>query len=162
MLSWTLNSLMKTLLGCCVAISWLATLAAPCAAQGGAGLGIIVGEPTGLSGKAWVGGNTALDAAAAWSFADEGALHLHGDVLQHAFDLFDVERGALPLYYGIGARLKLEDQDSRFGLRVPLGLAYIFPSSRADIFMEVAPLLDLSPETEVRINGAAGVRYFFR
>jgi hypothetical protein len=134
----------------------------PSAAQGGAGLGVIVGEPTGLSAKAWVGGNTAVDAAAAWSFEGEDALHLHGDVLQHAFNVFDMQNGALPVYYGIGARLKVEDDRNLFGLRVPLGLAYIFPSSRADIFMEVAPLVDLAPDTDVKINGAAGVRYFFQ
>ena len=133
----------------------------PSAAQGGAGLGIIVGEPTGVSGKAWMGGNMAIDAAAAWSFAHEDALHIHGDVLAHAMDLFPVDRGALPLYYGIGGRLKIRDEDTQFGLRVPLGLAYIFPSSRADMFVEVAPLLDLAPDTDVSVNAAAGVRYFF-
>src|SRR5262245_41316938 len=80
------ESVMKTLLGSC-ALGALLALSAPqpSAAHDGAGLGIIVGEPTGVSAKIWVGGNTALDAAAAWSFADEGALHLHGDFLAHAF-----------------------------------------------------------------------------
>jgi hypothetical protein len=138
-------------------------LAAPVGAQEyPAGLGIIVGEPTGLSAKFWLGGNTAFDAAAAWSFVDEGAMHLHGDFLSHAFSLFDVESGALPVYYGIGARVKFNDNDARVGLRVPLGLAYIFEGAGADLFVEVAPILDVAPETEVRVNGAAGVRYYFR
>ena len=35
-------------------------------AQGtGVGLGVIVGEPTGVSAKFWTGGNTAFDVAAA-------------------------------------------------------------------------------------------------
>jgi hypothetical protein len=37
------------------------------AQDSGFGIGIIAGEPTGLSGKLWLGGNNALDMAAAWS-----------------------------------------------------------------------------------------------
>jgi hypothetical protein len=131
-------------------------------AQGGTGLGIIVGEPTGLSAKTWVGANSALDLGLAWSFVDDGAAHVHGDYLVHNFSLFDTDRGALPLYYGIGMRAIVRDDDARLGLRVPVGLAYIFGGSQADVFFELAPILDLTPETEFRLNGAAGIRYFFR
>jgi hypothetical protein len=131
-------------------------------AQGGTGLGVMVGEPTGLSAKTWVGPNTALDLGLAWSFADDGAVNLHGDYLRHNFDVFSVDRGALPLYYGIGLRGIFHDEDARLGLRVPLGLAYIFNASRSDLFFELAPLLDLTPETDFRMNAAAGLRYFFQ
>lgn len=138
-------------------------LAVPMAgrAQGGTGLGVMVGEPTGLSAKTWVSGNTALDLGLAWSFVDDGAAHLHGDYLFHNFGAFDVDRGALPVYYGIGLRAIFRDDDARLGLRVPVGVDYIFSGSRADLFFELAPLLDLTPETEFRLNGAAGMRYFF-
>ena len=131
-------------------------------AQGGTGLGIMVGEPTGLSLKTWLGGSEALDAGLAWSFVDEGAVHLHGDYLLHNFGVFNVDRGSLPVYYGIGARAFLKNDDVRLGVRVPLGLEYIFSGSGADLFFELAPLLDLTPETAFSLNGAAGVRYFFR
>jgi hypothetical protein len=36
----------------------------------GFGLGVIVGNPTGLSFKVWTGGSSAFDAAAAWSLDD--------------------------------------------------------------------------------------------
>ena len=52
-------------------------------AQEGLGLGIILGEPTGISFKSWLSTTTAFDMAAAWSFVDEDALHLHGDYLVH-------------------------------------------------------------------------------
>jgi hypothetical protein len=132
-----------------------------CWAQGGTGLGIIVGEPTGLSLKTWVGGNSALDLGVAWSFADDGNMHVHGDYLFHNFNLFDLDSGALPLYYGIGARVLFNEDDARVGLRLPIGLAYIFSGSHADLFVELAPLLDLTPETDFNLNGAAGLRYFF-
>jgi hypothetical protein len=149
------------------AILLCGAIAAPAAAQRFAGrdvgLGIIVGEPTGFSAKFWTGGRTAFDAAAAWSFQGEDALHLHGDFLSHAFDLLDVDRGHLPVYYGLGARVKVnEDDDSQVGLRVPLGLAYLFEGGGADLFVEIAPIVDFAPDTDLEINGAAGVRYFFR
>jgi hypothetical protein len=133
----------------------------------GIGIGIIVGEPTGLSAKAWTGGITAFDFAAAWSFSHGSALHLHGDFLLHRFDLIQVDPGTLPLYYGIGARLKFRDEsggdneDARFGMRIPVGLAYLFDDAPLDVFVEVVPLLDLAPDTEFTLNASIGIRYFF-
>jgi len=83
--------------------------------------------------------------------------------LQHTFNVIDVDRGAFPLYFGIGARVMVrQDQDTKFGLRVPLGLEYIFGSGGAGLFFEAAPILDLAPESDVGVNGAAGIRYYFR
>jgi len=125
------------------------------------GLGIVIGEPTGVSGKLWLSKTTAIDGVAAWSFRDEAAFHVHGDFLIHDFNLLKVDKGSLPVYYGIGGRMKFESDDSRVGARVPVGLAYIFEGRRVDLFFEIAPLLDLVPDTDFWINGGIGVRYFF-
>jgi len=127
------------------------------AQNSGLGVGVILGEPTGLSTKIWTGQNTAFDAAAAWSFGDEGALHLHADMLFHNFGLINE---TLPVYYGIGARVKLAD-DPNIGVRVPLGIAYQLSGAPLDIFLELVPILDLAPDTSFGFNGALGVRYFF-
>ena len=124
------------------------------------GLGVIAGEPTGISGKLWTEKHTALDAAAAWSFGKEGKLHLHGDYLFFNFNLFNVGNGQLPLYYGIGGKLKIGG-DSNVGLRIPLGLNYIFANAPLDVFFEIVPVLDLLPGTEFDLNGGVGIRYFF-
>ena len=125
----------------------------------GVGLGIIVGEPTGFSFKYWTSSTTAFDAALAWSFIDKGALHIHADYIIHNFDLIRVPEGKLPFYYGIGGRLK-NFGDARLGVRVPLGLAYIFQNAPVDIFLELVPILDLTPQTDFSINAAIGARYF--
>jgi hypothetical protein len=125
------------------------------------GLGIILGEPTGLSGKLWTSNTTAIDGATAWSFGDKDALHLHVDYLVHNFDLLKVKQGKLPLYYGIGGRIKFEN-DSKVGIRIPVGINYILPEAPLDIFFEIVPLLDLAPGTEFGLNGAIGIRYFFK
>lgn len=125
------------------------------------GIGVIIGEPTGLSLKFWSSRTTAFAAAAAWSFRKEQKLHLHMDYLFHNFRLVKARGGRLPLYIGIGGRVKFEDE-TRVGVRLPLGACYILNSHPIDIFFEVAPLLDLLPETGFDINASIGIRYFFR
>jgi len=127
----------------------------------GFGLGIIVGEPTGLSFKKWSGDTTAIGGAVAWSFGKKNVLHLHGDYLVHNFNLLKVEEDKLALYYGIGGRIKIIKDESRVGVRIPLGINYIFEKAPLDIFLEFVPLLDLVPSTNFELNGAIGIRYRF-
>jgi len=130
------------------------------AQSNGIGLGLIVAEPTGISGKFWTGSTTAFDAGLAWSFIDENAFQIHADYLFHNIRLITVSEGKLPFYYGIGARIKTANV-TKFGVRVPLGLAYIFQNAPIDIFLEIVPILDLTPKTDFAINAALGARYFF-
>lgn len=120
-------------------------------------LGIILGEPTGISLKAWQSDHTAFDAGLAWSFGGSGSVHIHGDYLRHNW--LDVESGSLALYYGLGARVKLSDE-GRLGARIPVGLQYNIPDTRLSAFFEVAPLLDLIPETTFDVNGGLGLRIY--
>jgi len=119
------------------------------AQDSGFGLGVILGEPTGISG------------AVAWSFDDESAMHLHADLLFHSSNISKVEMSKLLLYYGIGGRIKFED-DSKAGVRVPLGINYLSSGAPLDVFLEIVPILDLAPGTDFSLNGAIGIRYFFR
>jgi len=133
-------------------------------------LGVILGEPTGLSAKYWTTPNTAIDFGAAWSFEKNGNFHLHCDYLYHNFDIFKVDEGSLPLYFGIGGRVRFEDDDpldrndehgTRVGLRLVLGLEYLVAQYPMSIFFEVAPIVDLAPKTEGSMNGGLGIRYVF-
>ena len=122
------------------------------------GLGIILGEPTGVIAKYWTGNRTAFDIAGSWSFSGENAFHLHADYLLHSF--IKVDTGKLAFYYGIGARLNLQD-DARFGIKIPLGLSYMLPNAPLDIFFEISPVMDLIPDTELKLLGFVGIRYYF-
>ncbi len=126
----------------------------------GFGLGFMLGEPTGISFKKWIGSKTAIDGAVAWSFSGQNSLHLHADYLVHRFDLIKVEKGRLPLYFGLGARLKLGNP-TRFGVRIPVGVSYIFEDVSLDIFFELVPMFDLVPDTGFKIAGSIGIRYYF-
>ena len=130
------------------------------AQNSGLGLGIVFGEPTGLSAKMWTSEKTAFDAGLAWSIAGSGWLHVHADFLIHNYDLISVSKGALPVYFGLGAYVGLSS-DLAFGARVPFGLAYQFESAPVDIFAEIVPGLALLPGIGFNIEGGIGVRYFF-
>lgn len=120
-------------------------------------IGFILGEPTGLSLKAWQSDTKAFDAGIAWSFAGNGSVHIHADYLLHKW--LDVENGNLALYYGLGARALFRD-NPRFGVRIPVGLQFNIPDTRLATFFEVAPLLDLIPSTSFEVNGGIGLRIY--
>ncbi|MCW9708749.1 hypothetical protein J6I44_17955 [Aliifodinibius sp. 1BSP15-2V2] len=124
------------------------------------GIGVMVGEPTGLSLKSWLGGNNAFDVGLAWSL-NRDAVHVHADYLWHNFNLFDeVDEGSLPLYYGIGGRVILADDDAVIGARVPVGLNYLFEDAPIGLFMEVAPIINLAPDTDLDVEGGIGIRFY--
>jgi hypothetical protein len=136
-------------------------------AAGPLGAGVIIGEPTGLSLKQWIGQGRAVDLAAAWSFVDNAAFHVHMDYLFHAPRPPQIEVPGLLFHFGLGGRIKLvseegdAESDNRLGVRFPLGLDYLFARSHMEMFFEVAPLLDLAPDTEFTVNGGFGFRYYF-
>lgn len=129
------------------------------------GLGFIVGEPTGIDFKIMLNRTNALEFALAWSLADENDLHIQGDYLWHRYDLIDLNSSdQMPLFFGIGARLVMIDVqgvDDVFGVRFPVGLDYIFADYPFDVFVEIVPILDLTPETDFDLEGAIGARFWF-
>jgi hypothetical protein len=151
-------------------LGFMIVLIKPTSAQDkGFGLGIILGEPTGLSAKAWTSKDNAFDFAIAWSFnkyhydndyQNDGSVLLQADYVWHFFNAISVSSGKLPLYVGIGGRVVLAD-DPSFGVRIPFGLNYLFADAPIDVFLELVPILDLSPSTDFGIGGGIGIRYWF-
>ena len=127
----------------------------------GVGAGIIIGEPTGFSFKGWLNTQSAIDAGLAWSFVKEGSFHFHADYLYHSFDVFKTTE-KVPLYFGVGGRIKTgKNTDARVGVSGVIGIGYYFKDAPVDLFLEVAPIIDLTPSTELQVNAGFGVRYFF-
>lgn len=158
---------MKHILFCFLVISFFGVMVSSAAAEK-FGLGIIQGDPTGLSGKFWLSNQQAIAGGVAWSFRKGGTLHLHGDYIFH-HDLSGEVKGDLQkglktahpyLYYGVGGRLKDEIQD-RISVRFPIGLTTQFNNAPIDAFIEIVPLLDLAPATEFDLNAAIGARFYF-
>jgi len=134
------------------------------AQRDGFGIVIIAGDPTGLCIKNWLSQKSALEMAAAWSFEGNGGFFLSGDYVLHSFGISG--GSGLMLTYGLGGRLyfrdgdKNNDGDTFLGLRVPLGLCYPIEGAPVDIFLQLAPVMDLIPETELRLNGGVGARLY--
>jgi hypothetical protein len=126
------------------------------AQNNGFGLGVILGEPTGLSCKLWRDNSAAIDGAAAWSFDKKDALYLHADYLFHNFSLV---KSNIPVYYGIGGRVKFEEK-SKAGVRIPFGIDFMLTEVPLDIFFELVPLFDLVRTTGFGVNGGIGIRYY--
>ncbi|MBM4171002.1 MAG: hypothetical protein FJ214_03935 [Ignavibacteria bacterium] len=128
----------------------------------GNGLGIILGEPTGISGKYWLDNTKAIDFGLAYSFVSKNsALSLHADYLYHAFDVIkSTER--FPIYYGFGARLRLVNgAENMLGARGVIGIAWLSSKIPIDAFIELVPVFNLFPSTSLNLDLAIGSRYFF-
>jgi hypothetical protein len=125
------------------------------------GVGIVAGEPSGFAFKWWSEGATGVDAVTGWSL-DDGDFYAHCDYLWHR-EFEDVEiGGTVPLYFGVGARLLLrDDDDSKVGVRIPVGVDYLFDNGRFDVFVEIAPIFNFVPETEFDLSGGVGARFYF-
>lgn len=126
------------------------------------GAGVIVGEPTGPTAKFWLTDTLAIDGTLGWSLRDDDNVYLNADILWHNYDLIPVSRGKTAVYYGVGPSIEFRhDEDNRFGVRAPVGVSYTFDDKPLDVFLEVAPILDVAPELRGDFNVGIGVRYWF-
>ena len=132
------------------------------------GVGIVIGDPTGISFKYGMDTDNAIDAALAWSGKVD--LHLHADYLWHHIGLFKFEGQRFDGFYGIGGRLRQlddskfrndDDDDTRLGARGPGGIRWLASKIPLEVFVELAIIFDVIPETDASIDGGIGVRYFF-
>ena len=136
------------------------------------GLGVMLGAPTGLSGKFFVSPQHAFDfgVGAIRYYRHRDGLHLHFDYLWHPIALVKARPFWMPLYFGLGGRVFDFDDDANdeglaIGIRAPVGLALDFNNVPLDVFFELALVVDFfidyRDENAVDVNGAVGVRYWF-
>lgn len=129
----------------------------------GFGLGLMIGEPTGFSGKYWVSNDNAFDFGLAYSFVQKfSALSMHADYLYHAFDVIKSDY-RLPVYYGFGARIRfVNNSDNSLGARGVVGIAWLSEKLPIDVFFEVVPVFNIIPSTSLNLDIALGARYYFK
>jgi len=139
----------------------------------GFGLGVIIGEPTGISAKLWTSPVNAFDFGLGWSIGGDrigkykgnynggGRVHFHMDYLWHSFDVIHSSE-RFPLYYGIGGRMNTgAGYDASLAVRGVLGIAWLPHHTPIDVFLELVPSLQLTPSTGFGLDAGIGARYFF-
>lgn len=139
----------------------------------GFGLGIVLGEPTGLSAKLWTSKINAFDFGLGLglggdrikykgNYNEEGRVHFHMDYLWHSFNAINSSE-RFPLYYGIGGRFNSGGgYDDSFGIRGVFGIAWFPHNTPIDVFLELVPVFQVTPETGFGIDAGLGIRYFFQ
>ncbi len=155
-------------------LGFMIILIKPIAAQDhGFGLGIILGEPTGLSVKLWTSKINAFDFGLGvglggdrlkykGDYNEGGRIHFHMDYLWHSFNaISSTER--FPLYYGIGGRFNTSGgYEDSFGIRGVFGIAWFPHNTPIDVFFELVPVFQVTPLTGLGIDAGLGLRYFFQ
>jgi hypothetical protein len=133
-----------------------------------AALGVIFGDPTGISWRIRTGERKSLSGAL--GFAPDEHFRFHADYLWYAWPFTNPDIG---LYYGVGGAVGFErhllhghpplgtEHSSAFGVRIPLGLTYFIPRSPVELLVEVAPLLVIAPSSGAGLDGGIGARIHF-
>lgn len=127
------------------------------------GLGVLLGDPTGLSAKLKLSNKNAIDGALAWS---SSGLHLHSNYLWDTDNFFKVRDQNFDLYYGIGGRLislnsgNYKNQTS-IAVRAPIGINYKIKQTQVQLFAEMALNLNLTPSSDADLDAGIGLRFYF-
>lgn len=132
------------------------------AQESGYGAGLILGEPTGLSGKYWLDETTAADFGIGVGFFGESSgFTLHANYLYHNKNLIKWKY-KLPFYYGFGVRMRFPAGDQlNLGVRGVVGVLLYLKKYPMDVFFEIAPSFRLLPTTGLNLDIAIGSRYYF-
>ena len=138
-------------------------------------VGLVAGEPFGLSVHIPLGHDHGLALALGDGADSNEDTHFHADYLLYNHGVFNGNTDMrLPVYVGIGALIAEESHYERrgrtdeyenrtvVGLRVPLGLLMSLRRVPFDFFVEVAPTLEIAPNSDFEVEAALGVRYRVR
>lgn len=143
--------------------------------DGSLGLGLILGEPTGITGKYWLQGPSAIDAGLAYSYSDFFLLYVDylyhfpgafGDSSQFVSELTPYVGGGGILFIQTGtdvnrAYFNSNQGSAGFAIRIPLGIEWTPEHAPFGVFVEVAPGVGLVPATFGLFQAGIGARFYF-
>ena len=122
-------------------------------------VGLILGTPLAVTGQYKLDETHAVDAGFGWAVATYPGNKIYADYLwllpQH-----------LDIYVGVGGSItaiQSGDDKGRVAIapRAPLGIKYILAESPTEIFGEIAPMLNISPDSNLAFDIGLGIRYLF-
>jgi len=137
--------------------------------KGAFGLGVMIGEPVGLSAKLYLRDDRAIQAGIGSAFYG-GGFQASADYLFHPFILQDRDSFTMPFYVGPGIRVVDYDQGRSgpsylaIGIRGVVGILFDFKKVPLDVFIEIAGIPEYGFDDHgfnIRLNADAGIRYYF-
>ncbi len=143
--------------------------AGPAFAAGNFGLGFVLGDPSGITAKYYLGNDHAI-AAGIGDAAGHG-FYINVDYLKHFREIIPVP--GMALYLGGGGAFHHyhrdrhgrvwddEDEENRLETRLPFGINYVFKPVPVEVFLELVPALELVPDVDFRLRAGLGARYYF-
>ncbi len=147
------------------------------------GLGLELGEPSGLTGKVFITRSSAIDFGVGYMYDDYyygDGVHVYADYLWHPMTLASTPSFELPFYIGAGLRFwdfrycvgnVCTYDGSTVGIRVPLGIAFDFNNVPLDVFIQLVPVLDFvggdyydrfHDREHLGIDLSVGLRFWFK
>lgn len=132
-------------------------------ANGPMGLGVFLGQPTGLTFEIDLSATSWVDFKAAWSLGGKNgsALLLQGNY-EYAFPaLFAIEDETFTPFFGAGAVIGVATGEVALGARVPGGVSYRFRTIPLELFVEAGLDIYLFPAFGLDGSGGLGARYRF-
>lgn len=130
------------------------------------GIGVILGDPSGLSAKMKMDGAHSMDGALAYSSGRRNGLQLHADYLWDRARSWETTQGPLDMYYGLGGRIiTYDDNDHKsqvsVGPRGSIGLSFNVFNPNLELFGELAAVLEVAPSMGVDLDAGIGARIRF-
>jgi hypothetical protein len=126
-------------------------------------IGPMVGQPMGVTFKLFNESRNELawEAGLGWSQSGTDGLQFHVQHQWHLYEMKNTLKGIRTFYLGLGGRVKAVD-GTRFGVRGSVGINYAAPKyqRRWEAFLELAPIVDLTPDTTTFVDAVTGVRFF--
>lgn len=143
------------------------------------GLGLMLGEPTGVTAKYWLNRTSAVDMGVAYSF--NNYFTILSDYLVHFPNALNASvrgdfQGQFVPFIGIGGILFLNStatnsnphfftdsngNSAAFALRIPLGVEFLARTAPLGIYVELDPGVGIIPSTFGFLEAQIGARLYF-
>ena len=129
------------------------------------GLGLRIGNPTGITAKRYLGASNAVEVALGTNY-NSGGFELLGHYLFH----FPINNApGLDWYYGFGGQLQTydrnegnRDDDFEIGADGVIGLEYVFADAPVSIFLDGILFMEIIDDPfDFDLDAGIGVRYNF-
>lgn len=155
-------------------VAYAEEAAAPATAEGRPvdkgifGVGIVLGEPTGICAKLYLDDDTAIQGALGFNFYGSG-IQVNVEYVLHPWIVQERDAFVLPIYLGPGLRGiqydggRGDENHYALGLRGVVGMLFDFKEVPLDVFLEIAGVIeyDFTDGAGPALNLGAGLRYYF-